>query len=327
MTMPSDMPVYSSTLADAIQGLVLEKQALGYGYQKQAAHLKQFDVFCIKVGHNQRCLSKELAMLWAEKTLFESNVAHSRRIRLIRMLARYMVRLGWDAFIYPAHLGRSQPQRYQPYLFTEKELARFFGHVDRCQPANNSLKRHIILPLLFRVLYGCGLRLSEVLHLTVGDVNTIDGTLTIQNAKFHKSRIVPMASSLNKRCHAYLEVMHPGSRSEQILFPSTHGGQYDAKSIYNYFRVFLWQAGISHGGRGKGPRIHDFRHTFAVHCLKRWVLGGVDLTVALPYLSTYLGHTGLKSSQYYLRLTAELYPDIVASMDERFGHLLPGDDQ
>lgn len=180
MTISKGIPVYTSVFADVIKGFVLEKQALGYAYRKQAAALKRFDDFCVEAGHSQDCLSKELAMQWAEKTLFESDNAHSRRIRLIRMLARYLVRLGYDAYIYPDHLGRSQSQQYQPYLFTEIELARFFKQVDRCQPIDNSPNRQIILPLLFRILYGCGLRISEAIHLTVGDVNTTDGTLTIE---------------------------------------------------------------------------------------------------------------------------------------------------
>ena len=76
-------------------------------------------------------------------------------------------------------------------------------------------------------------------------------------------------------------------------------------------------------GQGYGPRVHDLRHVFAVHCLKRWVVEGVDLTAALPYLSTYLGHTGLKGTQRYLRLTAELYPEIVSTVEAKFGEIIP----
>lgn len=327
MTPSNKTPVYNSILADLIWGFVQEKQAVGYAYHKQAAALKRFDNFCVESAHSQLSLTKEIALRWAEKIPYETCDAHNRRIRLVRMLSIYLVRLGYNAYIYPDHLGRWQPQQYQPYLFTETEMARFFEQADNCGPAENSPNRQIIFSLVFRILYGCGLRVSEVLHLTVGDVNTADGILTIRNAKFHKDRLVPMSPSLNERCRVFMEVMHPNGESDQVFFPSTHGGQYTEGRVYDYFRRFLWQAGISHGGRGKGPRLHDFRHTFAVHCLKRWVLSGADLTVALPYLSTYLGHTGLKSSQHYLRLTAELYPDIVAAMDEKFGHLLPGDDQ
>jgi integrase len=168
---------------------------------------------------------------------------------------------------------------------------------------------------------------SEALHLTLGEVNTDEGILTIRNAKFHKDRMVPMHPSLTERCRIYVDAMHVMRQSEQPFFPSPYGGPYGERTIYAYFRRFIWEAGISHGGRGKGPRVHDLRHVFAVHCLKRWVRGAVDLTVALPYLSAYLGHTGLKGTQRYLRLTAELYPDIVAAVEERFGHVVPGGDR
>ncbi|MDO9516296.1 MAG: tyrosine-type recombinase/integrase [Syntrophales bacterium] len=319
--------VYTSIFADAIRGFVLEGRALGYKYKKQAASLRRFDTFCAGTGHDRLCLTKELAMRWAEKMPFESDNAQGRRIRIVRMLARYMIRSGYDAYVYPDHLGVSRSQEYQPYLFTERELAGFFKRVDQCLPVRSSPHRHLVFPLLYRMLYGCGLRVSEALNLTAGDVNAKEGVLTIRSGKFNKDRLVPMHPSLAERCRIYTEVMHPVLRLEHVFFPSPCGGKYPERSIYGYFRRFLWEAGISHGGRGKGPRLHDIRHSFAVHCLKRWVQSDADLTAALPYLSVYLGHTGLKGTQHYLRLTAELYPGIVATMDEKFGHLLPGGDR
>ena len=315
---------YTSILADAIQGFIGEREALGYRYRKQAACLKRFDTLCVEVGHSEVALSRELAMRWAAKKPWESDDAQRRRIRLVRRLATYMVRAGYEAYIYPDHLGVRCSDTYQPYLFSEAELARFFARVDRCVPLRRSPHRHRVFPLLYRMLYGCGLRVSEALNLTAGDVNTEEGTLTIRNAKFHKDRLVPLHPSLVERCRVYMEEIHPVGQPEDIFFPSSQGGRCSERTIYAYFRRFLWEAGISHGGRGKGPRVHDLRHAFAVHCLKRWVRSGVDLTVALPYLSVYLGHAGLKGSQRYLRLTAELYPDIARAMDERFGHILPG---
>ncbi|HNU71742.1 MAG TPA: tyrosine-type recombinase/integrase [Thermodesulfobacteriota bacterium] len=318
---------YKSILADALQGFVREREALRYHCKKEAACLKRFDRFCIDIGHNEVCLSRGLAMRWAEKKPYESDDAQGRRIRLIRMLARYMAKSGYQAYIYPDHLGVRRSETYQPYLFSEAELARFLARVDQCLPLRNSPYRHRIFPLLYRMLYGCGLRVSEALHLTVGDVNAEEGILTIRNAKFHKDRMVPMSPPLTERCRIYMEAMHPLGQPEYPFFPSPYGGRYPERTVYAYFRRFIWEAGISHGGRGKGPRVHDLRHTFAVHCLKRLVRNAVDLTVALPYLSVYLGHAGLKGTQHYLRLTAELYPDIVVAMDARFGRLLPGGDR
>ena len=94
-------------------------------------------------------------------------------------------------------------------------------------------------------------------------------------------------------------------------------------NVYNNFRRFLWAAGISHGGRGVGPRIYDFRHTFAVHCLKRWSEQNYDLLVYLPILKTYMGHKSLRGTSYYLRMTADVFPEITLKLEQRFPDLIP----
>ena len=94
-------------------------------------------------------------------------------------------------------------------------------------------------------------------------------------------------------------------------------------NIYHNFRRFLWAAGISHGGRGVGPRIYDFRHTFAVHCLKRWSEKDHDLLVYLPILKTYMGHESFRDTAYYLRMTADVFPQITLKLEQRFPDLIP----
>ncbi len=317
------LPEYRSALAPFILNFVLEKRATGCKYDKTARMLKRFDDFCAERGLGSEGLTKETAMLWAGKRDRESDDAHSRRIRLVRMLAEYMLRLGYSAWLLPKRFVRYRESTYQPYIFTESELARFFERADACAPDVNSPLRHKVLPLLFRMIYGCGLRLSEPLRLTVGYVDTTRGVLTLLDTKFGKERLVPMAPSLNERCGEYMSGIHATSSSDAVFFPSPSGRRYSERTVYEYFRRFLLEAGISHGGRGKGPRVHDLRHTFAVHCLKRWVRAGVHTAVTLPYLSAYLGHAGLKNSQRYLRLTADLHPDISSRMDEMYGALIP----
>jgi len=94
-------------------------------------------------------------------------------------------------------------------------------------------------------------------------------------------------------------------------------------NVEKNLRRFLWQAGISHGGRGKGPRVHDFRHTMAVHCLRRWVLEEKDLRAYLPVLQAYLGHVSLSDTAYYLHLTADLFPNITEQVERAFGNIIP----
>jgi len=130
--------VYMSTLADAIQGFVREREALGYRRKKEAVALKRFDRFYIEMGHNDGCLPGWLAMRWAEKRAYESDDAQGRRIRLVRMLARYMARSGYDAYIYPARLGVIRSDTYQPYLFTEAELAHFLPVLTDARPTGGT---------------------------------------------------------------------------------------------------------------------------------------------------------------------------------------------
>ena len=93
--------------------------------------------------------------------------------------------------------------------------------------------------------------------------------------------------------------------------------------VYHLFRKLLLQCGIPHAGRSKGPRVHDVRHTFAVHSLLRWYRDGADLDAKLPLLATYLGHQSLAGTQRYLHLTAELFPEITVRSNAAFADVIP----
>ena len=99
----------------------------------------------------------------------------------------------------------------------------------------------------------------------------------------------------------------------------------DNSTVYRRFRQYLQCANIPH--TDAGPRVHDLRHNYAVKCLKKWVLAGEELTNLLPYLAAYMGHSDFRGTQYYLRLTADLYPDIINRLEAGFGHVIPGGGQ
>ena len=147
--------------------------------------------------------------------------------------------------------------------------------------------------------------------------------LYIRNSKFGKERLVPMSESLTFRCFQYVSNVGKHRKDEAAFFQTPCGGHYASGTILYAWRQTLYCAGISYGGKGKGPRIHDLRHTFAVHCLQKWVEAGEDLNAKLPYLSAYMGHAGLYSTQQYLRLTAEAFPHIVSAMEHNFD-VFPG---
>ncbi len=233
-----------------------------------------------------------------------------------------MNRLGIKAYLLPKNITPKVP-KYTPYIFSDKEMVALFTQVDACRYCPEVPLRHKIMPLLFRLLYSCGLRISEALNLRLKDVDLETGVLTIINGKFNNDRLIPIESNLLRRCRYYTEEVHLFFDDKTYFFPAPNGKAITRGNAYKNFRRFLWQARISHGGWGKGPRLHDIRYTFCVHCLRQWVFQGKDLAAYLPILQTYLGHKSFSDTAKYLSLTAELYPDITTKVEKVFGHVIP----
>jgi len=318
---------YNSPLREFIEGMIREKRSLGYQYDSSTRILYNFDQFCLRQGCVDAIITKELIHDWVQKKPNESPATLQTRACVVRQLALYMTRLGIQAYVLPKIVLPKRPD-YTPYIFSDKEIASLFEQTDACHYCAEVPVRHFIMPLLFRLLYGCGLRISEALNLRLREVDLHTGVLTVIDGKFNKDRLVPMSLENTRRCRDYMKVVHVLSNDNTYLFPAPNEEAITKGNVYKNFRRFLWQARISHGGWGKGPRLHDFRHTFAVHCLRQWVLQGKDLAAYLPILKTYLGHHSFRDTSRYLRLTAELYPDITAKVEHAFGYVIPsiGDD-
>ncbi len=314
---------FLSVLSVPIEGYLAEKRAVGYKFEKGAQLLKQFDAFVGSQNVKDIGLTKQLILDWTTRKSNETISTQGGRISLMRGLAEYLNRLGYPTFVYPRAMATVGRYEYIPYLFSDAEMKRIFEVCDHYPASQYTPNRHWILPLLIRILYGCGLRISEAVHLTLPDVDLDEGTLYLHHTKFNKERILPMADSLIERCRDYKRQVELGKMGNPYFFPSPYGGHYSESTIYVLFRDILRQAGISHLGRGKGPRLHDLRHTFAVNCLKKWTIEGKDLNNCLPYLSAYLGHEDLRGSQRYLRLTADLYPDITRKIEMTCSMIIP----
>ena len=157
--------------------------------------------------------------------------------------------------------------------------------------------------------------------MVVGDVNLEQGCLTIRESKNRNSRLVMVSASMLKRLKQYAEAVHPLQEEGAFFFPGAPGRPMTLGNVYKNFRRFLWRAGISH--MGDGPRVHDFRHTFAVYRLKAWSEQGKDLMAMLPVLKTYMGHDSFHETAYYLRMTADVFPDIRMRLEGTFGDIIP----
>jgi integrase/recombinase XerD len=313
---------FQSVLAVCMEKFLREKHACGYAYRGPARMLRHLDKFLVQEGLATCELPGPIARKWLAKKAHESVRTQEQRITLVRQFSRFLLRLGYSAYVPDSTLTARTPATFVPRMLTDEELRKLFQAVDGLEPTARSPLRHLIMPEVFRLLYGCGFRVGEVLKLRVRDVDLNQGIITVRQGKFRKDRLVPPALPLVNRLRKY--AAHFEKRSpDAIFFPGPSGGPVSPRTVYMVFRQLLLQCGIPHAGRGKGPRIHDARHRFACCVLRRWYQDGADLDAKLPLLATYLGHVNLSGTQRYLHLTAELFPEITARSEAAFGDVIP----
>ena len=313
---------FQSVLAPFMDQFVQEKHACGYGYHELTRSLHRLDDFLVQERLATLELPRSIARNWLAKKPHESASTQQQRMTLVRQFSRFLFRAGYPAYVPDSTLAARNLRTFVPRMLTDEELRKFFRAVDTLEPTARSPLRHLVMPEIFRLLYGCGFRVNEVLKLHVRDVDLNQGVITVRQGKFRKDRLVPPALPLVNRLRkyaGYFETRPP----DAIFFPAPGGGSFRIWTVYRWFRELLVRCGIPHAGRGKGPRIHDFRHVFALHTLRRWYRDGADLDAKLPLLATYLGHQHLSGTQRYLHLTAEIFPEITARSQAAFGDVIP----
>ncbi len=197
------------------------------------------------------------------------------------------------------------PPAFVPYIYTREEIRRLL-QVFESDPRSTSLEPATIRTMIL-VYYGSGLRLSEAINLTRADVDLNRSILMIRNTKFGKTRLVPVGPQLSRALVQY-DCSRPGGRpADAPFFATVKGGSVNLATLEKNFRVARDLAGIRRpGGARQQPRIHDLRHTFAVHRLTSWYQQGADAQRLLHHLSVYLGHVELRHTQVYLSMTPEL---------------------
>ena len=303
------------TLPGLVADLVAVRHAGGYRFRVQERVLRQFAEHCRREGYADGSITRE-----ALDGFLYGGHSRSSTVLTLRQLAEHARTVGWDAHV-PAVRTLVRAAHQPPYVFTDEEVRRLFAAIDAQRMSSYSNKA-IVDPVLFRVLYGTGLRISEALKLTISDVDTRAGTLRIRDSKNGAGRTIPITSRLTATLNAYLTAAHPAAEPSDIVFYSrAPGRQTNQATVYMRFRGYLADAGIPHFPGGPHP--HSLRHGFAVANLRRWAATGQDLAVMLPYLACYMGHADLRGTQYYLRLTADAYPDVIEKAQIRFGYVIP----
>jgi integrase/recombinase XerD len=298
---------------------VAYKQAMGMRFHTEARTLRSF---CREMG--------DIAVADIAADRVQAYIAGAgpitrfwhRKYEVLRGFYRFAMARGYAASA-PLPKIIPKPPQFVPYIFSHEELQRLLDASACCKSPRSKLQPYSCRMLIL-LLYGAGLRISEALTLTLANVDLPAGILTIHESKFYKSRLVPMGPALTAALETYVaeRAKEHSTESNTALFltrTSLPLARHTAEHIFSRLRV---RAGVLRydGGRYQ-PRLHDLRHTTAVHRLVSWYRQGADVQRLLPQLATYLGHIHIAATQRYLTMT----PELLREASQRFEHYAQGE--
>src|SRR5680860_89107 len=311
---------YGSIFAPYFQGFIGMKQDLGHQALRTKWILLEFDKFFAGIGAKDLYITRELIDQWRGTRINDGERTLYTKYTVWSQFSRYMCNLGQECYI-PRPPKAVAKNSFTPYIFSHKEIGDIFRACDSLRLYDNHMSTILfVIPAVVRLLYGTGIRVSEALSLKNEDMDFRNNCIVLKRTKNGEQRLAPLSNSLQMVLEDYLKSRNrmplPGvSDATGYFFVSPNGTFCRSGSVYCWFRKVLAKCGIQHIGNHHGPRVHDLRHTFALHSLIKMAKSGHDLYYTLPVLSTYLGHRSIGATEQYVRLTAEMHPGLLN--DER----------
>lgn len=284
-------------LAEDYRKMLDVRESLGYSRSTYRHYIPEFIDYCSRHYPDSSSISKEMFEGWLLYRNFPSNRTFDEALSKIRVFTKYLAFAGRQTFI-PDDRYHKPYQRYIPYILSETELSDLFFSIDNAAPDKCAPGKEYILPVLFRMMYCCGMRPTEPLRLQCRDVCLENGEIFIRQTKGCKDRRIVMSEELLQLCRIYDSRM--GQR--EYFFQHWQGGVLNHRWVRMQFhRCF---ESPRHPER-KRARPYDLRHTFATNILMDWINRKQKVMSLLPYLSTYMGHGDMRDTLYYVHLLPE----------------------
>ena len=303
-----------TTLRSALGRYVNMRQEFGYKFRKEARFLTNFVSFMEE--QKATTITAKLAVDWATQPP-DRHASWVLRLAAVRGFARHVAHID-PATEVPRAGILPRLRRSKPYIYSDAEIEALLKAALTLPPANG-LQRWTY-HCLFGLLAVTGIRVSEAMGLARADVDLREGLLTVRESKFGKSRHVPLhpMTQATLRSYAKRRDSHLGSRCGTQFFVAARGGRLHYSCVHSVFVRLSRQIGLRRASDLSGPRIHDFRHGVAVRTLLGWYRDGVDVDQQLPTLSTFLGHTCVRDTYWYLSACPELMEQAARRLDRRW---------
>ncbi len=315
-------------LEESINRYIKHKRALGNVYRQESWLLKRLVNFLKDAGADDLDLSSYES--WCKSR--QEHHPNSRRKwqQIVRNFCLYRKRTEPECFV-PQYETQTKPAPYiTPVIIEPEQIAQMLDIASRLPSGVQSPLRGPVLRLAIVLLYTAGLRLGELLNLTLGDLEDNSSILRIRETKFHKTRLVPLSASASDELRSFLHVrktvfpVFPGApllcNNKSRMQGYSHPGMYTAIKM-------LFDISDVHDFQGRRPRVHDLRHSYAIQTLIRWYKNGEDVQTNLPKLALYMGHVSIESTAYYLKWVPTLRILASKRFEEHFGNIVEGGEE
>lgn len=316
-----------SPLREELERYVAVRRGLGYDLDTAHRVLRAFVAFADREGAAR--VTADLFMRWRAGFGHAKQGTWAARLRTVRLFARWLHGIDPAHEVPPRDLVPGGPRRTRPHIYSEAEVARIVAAAAElpCVLGLRGLAHSTLLGLIAAT----GLRVGEALALDRADVDLGAGVLTVRRGKAGKQRLVPLHPTATVRLRAYAaerdRLLGRRRRDPDAFFVGEAGARVTDCSARYCFALACKDIGLRppqpYGRHGRGPRIHDLRHTFAVRVLLRWYRSGRDAGREMPRLATYLGHTKPESTFWYIEAVPELLALAAARAEAAAGDATP----
>jgi integrase len=297
------MAQFTSQFASDITGMLEARATLGYLKEPYETILENFDSYCVKSGVKDDCLTQEIIFPW----LLQSRTGTiQKRSSAIRFLARYIELNGREAYILPANYFETNSSHSNIQILTDEQIAALFCSIDLLPESKKVKYSNLILPVLLRLIYTCGLRPGEGCKLKRQYIDFSSGKIKIVETKKKKERFVVMSDDMRLLAVCYDKMRQFFYKDNPYFFPSSDAEPIDEKWL-NYQLNKAWEK----ANPDVQPdhlckiRVYDLRHRYASANINRWLDEGKDMTAMLPVLRASMGHHSLKETEEYIHLMPE----------------------
>lgn len=273
------------------------KISIGYAKETYTYYIPEFIDYCGENYPDANAVTKDMVVGWLSSRSFTSSNTRTRALINIRTFTKYLAATGKQSYVIDDEF--SLPiVRFVPVIMKDDEIKQFFFGVDNTVKSYDFPRKKYILPVLFRMIFCCGLRPAEPLKLRCEDVNLSTGDVYIRQSKRRTDRHILMSEDMLNLCRRYDLAI--GSR--EWFFQYDNGKNLSTHWLDRQFRLCYKQSGLR---LPKIPNPYSLRHCFATYTMMNWIDAGKDIMALLPYLSAYMGHTEIKHTLYYVHLLPE----------------------